>query len=101
MNRIFYLALSSFTLSVVILLSAQTPKPAEPRATSHRVLLDINTAKPEQLLGLPGMGRAYVQRIIDGRPYTAKNQLLSRGILPEAAYEKIAPEIVAKRVQNR
>jgi DNA uptake protein ComE-like DNA-binding protein len=60
-------------------------------------LLDLNTATPAQLKTLPGMGDAYVQRIIAGRPYTAKNQLVTRGILPQAAYEKIKEQIIAHR----
>jgi competence protein ComEA len=59
--------------------------------------LDLNTATPAQLKALPGMGDAYVQRIIEGRPYTAKNQLVTRGVLPAAAYEKIAPMVIARR----
>jgi DNA uptake protein ComE-like DNA-binding protein len=89
------------TLALVLLaatlLPAQKPNPAA-LPTTHAALLDINTATAEQLLALPGMGRAYAQRIIAGRPYTAKNQLVSRGILSESTYEKIAPQIVAKRV---
>jgi DNA uptake protein ComE-like DNA-binding protein len=60
-------------------------------------LLDINTATAAQLKALPGMGDAYVHRVIAGRPYTAKNQLTTRGILPPAAYEKIKPLIIAHR----
>ena len=59
--------------------------------------LDINTATPAQLRALPGMGDAYVRRIVEGRPYTAKNQLLTRGILPPAAYDRIRDQIVARR----
>jgi competence protein ComEA len=77
-------------------LPAQTPRPSPP-PVARGALIDINTATPEQLLALPGMGRAYVQRIIAGRPYTAKNQLVTRGILPETAYQKIAPQVIAKR----
>jgi hypothetical protein len=43
------------------------------------------------------MGDAYVQRIIAGRPYTAKNQLTTRGILPAPAYEAIKDQIIAHR----
>jgi len=86
-------AFAIFALAAVTALPAQTPK-----SVARANLLDINTATPEQLLALPGMGRAYVQRIIAGRPYTAKNQLVTRGVLPETAYEKISPLIVAKRV---
>ena len=60
-------------------------------------LLDLNTATAVQLKSLPGMGDAYVRRIIDGRPYTAKNQLVTRGVLPQPAYDKISSRIIAKR----
>ncbi len=59
--------------------------------------LDLNTATAAQLKALPGMGEAYVRRVIEGRPYTAKNQLVIRGVLPQAAYDKIAPLVIAKR----
>ena len=57
--------------------------------------LDINTATADQLKAFPGIGDAYAKRIIDGRPYTAKNQLVSRGVLPESAYNKIKDSIIA------
>jgi competence protein ComEA len=63
-------------------------------------LLDINTATAAQLKALPGMGDAYVRRVIAGRPYTAKNQLTMRGILPVSEYDKIKPEIIAHRVKK-
>jgi competence protein ComEA len=91
-------ALTAIALAFAFVLPAQTPTPASPHSAAHSVLVDINTATADRLLALPGMGHAYVQRVIAGRPYTAKNQLLTRGILPETAYEKIAPKIVAKRV---
>jgi competence protein ComEA len=63
-------------------------------------LLDINTATAGQLSALPGMGAAYAARIVAGRPYTAKNQLTMRGILPVAAYVQIKPLIIAHRVKK-
>jgi DNA uptake protein ComE-like DNA-binding protein len=62
--------------------------------------LDLNTATPEQLKKLPGMGDAYVKRIVEGRPYTAKNQLKTRGILPAEAYEQIKDQVIAHRVKR-
>ena len=82
---------------------AQTATTALPQQTiaekiaASKELLDINTATPGQLRALPGMGDAYVQRVIAGRPYTAKNQLTTRGILPPAAYEQIKALIIAHR----
>ena len=78
---------------------AQTASPA--KATSAKPVadadkLDINTATPAQLKALKGIGDAYAKRIIDGRPYTAKNQLTSRGILPATTYEAIKDQIVAR-----
>jgi radical SAM superfamily enzyme with C-terminal helix-hairpin-helix motif len=63
-------------------------------------LLDLNTASASQLAALPGMGSVYARRILDGRPYTAKNQLVTRGILPRDAYEQIKERIIAHRVHR-
>ena len=90
------------------LLSAQSAAPAKTAAKPVTAAasphkndpLDINTASPDQLMQLPGVGQAYSKRIIDGRPYTAKNQLVTRGIVPKATYDAIAGEIVAKRVSK-
>ncbi len=59
--------------------------------------IDLNTATPDQLKALPGIGDAFAKRIIDGRPYTMKNQLTQRGILPQATYDKIKDSVVARR----
>jgi competence protein ComEA len=76
---------------------AQAPKPSA--ATSS--LLDINTATPDQLKALPGIGEAYAKRIIDGRPYASKNQLATRGILPQKTYDGIKNMIVATHAPKK
>lgn len=83
--------------------SAPAAKPAQSiseKIAASKNLLDINTATAAQLKALPGMGDQYVQRIIAGRPYTAKNQLTTRGILPQSAYEKIKNQIIAHRPKS-
>ncbi len=80
--------------------SAQAPRSAGEKAEPGAVqgpALDLNTASATDLKTLPGMGDAYVRRVIEGRPYTAKNQLVTRGVLPKEAYERIRDRVVAHR----
>jgi competence protein ComEA len=59
---------------------AQQQKPAEPS------ILDLNTATREQLIAFPGIGAAYADKIINGRPFHQRSELVSRNIMPSGAY---------------
>ena len=72
--------------------SAGPPRPP----TDVPDLLDINTATAGQLNALLGIGDAYSEKIIKGRPYQRKDELVQRQILPRATYENIKYKIVAK-----
>lgn len=96
-GRILLLCCFALLMSVPGAGLAGAAPPAPAASAPAADLIDINTATAEQLKTLPGMGDAYVKRIIDGRPYSAKNQLATKGILPKAAYDRIAEKIVARR----
>ena len=69
--------------------SAGTGKGTTKAPASKSALIDINTASEAELKQLPGIGDAYAAKIVQNRPYRAKNQLVQKKVIPQATYDKI------------
>jgi DNA uptake protein ComE-like DNA-binding protein len=98
----------SFTVAMAADTTPQAPaapaakaKPAEKGAKAKSAKaaerpVDINRASKAQLMKLPGIDDALAAKIVEGRPYRTKAELVTRSVIPAGTYEGLKRNIVAK-----
>src|ERR1700687_4943814 len=91
------LVLTSVTMAQTPSKAPSKTPAAQTASTAKAKLLDLNSATKEELTALPGIGDAFSQKIIDGRPYKMKTDLVRKKIVPQATYDKIAGVVIAKQ----
>jgi competence protein ComEA len=96
-------ALCALALLAGIALAQTTGQqaPSTKTSTPKAQLVDINAASKAELGALPGIGDAYSQKIIDGRPYNTKHDLVTKNIIPQATYDKIKDQIIAHHATSK
>ena len=106
LSRLFIVMFAALALTVMTTAqpTPKTDKTAKKTASELKdapkkvtALIDINSATAEQLKTIPGIGDAYSEKIIKGRPYKGKDDLVSKKILPQGVYDKVKDKIIAKQ----
>ena len=77
--------------------------PDQPKSTKASTgpttgaLVDLNSATPGQLQELPAITDEYAHKIVEGRPYASKTDLVKKKVIPQTVYDQIADKVIAKR----
>jgi DNA uptake protein ComE-like DNA-binding protein len=94
-------ALTSAQWAFASPLPNQKSQNAQPTPPPPGERIDINRASESELMTVPGMGKAYADRIIANRPYRSKYEIVTRGILSRNVYNQIKDWIVAHRLKKK
>jgi competence protein ComEA len=96
------LALGAFVVSTANATPQSSATHKSKSTASHSTkaaLVDLNSATESELAALPGIGDAYAKKIVEGRPYKSKDELVKKNIVPEASYKQFASKVTAHQAK--
>ena len=76
---------------------ADAKKADAPKADAKKEPMDINSASEKDLMTLKGVGEVTAKKIVKGRPYKGKDDLVQKNIIPDSVYQQIKDKIIAKQ----
>ena len=74
--------------------------PRNTAAAPKSDMVDLNTATAAELKAMPGLGEGDAAKIIQGRPYTDKSQLVAKKIVSESTYDKIKDRVTVQHPKS-
>ena len=88
--------LGSPNTSITVSGKADKPKTDKVKAASKK-LVDINHASKAELKSLQGIDEVLATKIIAGRPYLSKANLVTENIISAGLYTQLKQQIIAKQ----
>ena len=99
MNIKRLLLVGALALAVQLTGIADDKAPKKATTAASTKPLDINTASQAELEALPTIGKVKAAKIIAGRPWKGKDDLVAKKILSDADYAKVKDMIIAKQAK--
>ena len=95
--RAFAIALMTLALALPAAAANDVTKVPQAASAAKSTIVDLNRASLDELKALKGIGDVRAAAIVKGRPYARKDELVRKGVVPQAVYDDIRDRVVARQ----